>query len=65
MARSKYIYTLYNGRAPLAHFTVKYEAVRYWRMKLGRNPSITLERSPDGGSTEKSVIVRDWQTPDE
>lgn len=62
MARSKYIYTLYEDFQALAHFTVKHEAVAYWERKLNKNPAITMERSQDGGPVEKAVVIHDWQT---
>lgn len=63
MARSKYVYTLYDATGkPVAHFTVKHEAVRYWETKLERDPKVTMERSPDGGPADRSAVVEGWQT---
>ncbi|ESZ33874.1 hypothetical protein X733_13865 [Mesorhizobium sp. L2C067A000] len=63
VARSTYIYILYDPDSlyPHACFTVKHEAVTFWKRNLSSDPRVTMERTRDGQPIYKSDIVEGWQ----
>ncbi len=64
MARSTYIYLLYckpEDEDPAAAFTVKHEAVTYWKEDLDSIETAFLVRIPDNGPFSNYTIVEGWK----
>lgn len=65
MARSTYIYILYDPYAPNAGiagaFTIKHEVIKFWRDHMQSDPRAWMDRVRDGENFVSARPVEGWQ----